>query len=252
MHHRHSFTAEHPVDYGRLVRALLVLVATLLPACGGLTTSPDAGAWYEAELSPCRIGGDAPRSVDDVIARLNALPRPVTVPCFTASLPRPVGLLATTSRFSAQPAGSNETPRLFLITDSLVLSVVADGPGKDLLELGELVGGGRSLKAELKFPFDGPVSREEAYSHLEFSPSTTSCGLCHTAEQPHPAHRFARTSVALRAPARTVLPLEGTRRLAQTCDVTSTRDRCLRWMSVFGFGEVSAASFPADFGDFIR
>lgn len=240
------------MEYRVAVRFVTGLVSALLCACGTMPAGTDAGLWYGAELDPCRIGGDAPQSVDDVIARVNALPRPVSVACFTASLPRPLGVVATTSRFSAQPAGSNDTPRLFLFTDTLVLSVVADGPGRELLELGELVGGGRSLKAELKFPVEGAVSREDVYTHLEFSPSSTSCGLCHTAEQPHPAHRLARTSVALRAPARTVLSFEATRRLAQTCDERETRDRCLRWMSVFGFGELRPAGFPADFGDFIK
>lgn len=231
-----------------------VLFAVLLVACGPAPAPavPDAGRWFDAELGPCAPGGEAPHSVDDVIARLNALPRPVSVACFVASLPRPVSVVGTTSRFSAQPAGGPEDPRLFLFTAGTLMSVVPGGEGKDLLEVGEFVTTSRTLKAEFKLPLDHEVTRDDAYAHLDYAPTVSSCGLCHAQEEPHPAHRVARVSVALRPPARSLVPLERLRALAAACDVDTERDRCLRWQAVFGFGEVVGNTFPSSFTDFIR
>jgi hypothetical protein len=236
-----------------VVRALAVLVVLPGLACSPPPVSaPDAGNWYDEALAPCRIGGAAPQTVDDVIARLNALPKPVTVPCFTASLPRPLPVVATTSRFSAQPAGGPEDPRLFLFLGGVIASVVTAGDAKDLLELGELVTSSRTLKAELKFPLTKPVSRDDAYAHLDYVPASTTCGLCHSQEERHPAHDLARVSLALRPPARTLMPLSTARALAAACDRETQRERCLAWASVFGFGEVVEGAFPSSFGDFIK
>ncbi|MBL8936859.1 MAG: hypothetical protein JNM69_20030 [Archangium sp.] len=230
-----------------------LIITFLLAGCGPpVTTVPDAGQWFDDDFAGCRIGGTAPQSVDDVIARINALPMPVSVACFTASLPRPLSLVATSSRFSAQPAGSAEDPRLFLFTGNAVLSIVTGGDGKDLLEVGELVTPSRTLKAEFKFPVTSPITREAGYAHLDYIPSSTTCGLCHSGEQPHPAHPMARVSLALRPPARTSVTLESARRFASSCDRETQRDRCLRWASVFGFGAVADGAFPPEFGDFIK
>ncbi len=231
----------------------LLIISFVLVGCGPpVTTVPDAGQWFDADFTGCRIGGAAPQSVDDVIARINALPMPVSVACFTASLPRPLSLVPTSSRFSAQPAGGAEDPRLFLFTSGAILSIVTAGDGKDLLEVGELVTPSRTLKAEFKFPVTAPITREAAYAHLAYIPSSTTCGLCHSGEQAHPAHPMARVSLALRPPARTSVSLQSARRFATECDRENQRDRCLRWASVFGFGEVVDGAFPPEFGDFIK
>jgi hypothetical protein len=133
-----------------------------------------------------------------------------------------------------------------------VLAVVTGGDGKDLLELGELVTESRTLKAEYKFPFTGPTSREDGYQHLDYIPSSTTCGLCHQNEERHPAHPMARVSLALRPPKHTVVKLADVRAWAAACDREATRDRCLRFESVFGFGEVAEGVFPDAFGDFIK
>lgn len=215
--------------------------------------TPDAGQWFDAELAPCvAIGGAMPETVDDVIARINQLPRPATVACFTASLPRPLTVGPTSSRFSAQPAGGPEDPRLFLFTEKIFISIVPGGDAMRLLEVGEMVSPNRSLKAEFKFPFDKTVTRDDGYQHLDFAPAATSCGLCHGMEEVHPAHPLARTSVSFRPPARTLVSLAKAKTFADACDREQNRERCLIWASVFGFGEVTEGTFPTTFNDFIR
>lgn len=205
----------------------------------------------ETEFDACRIAGAAPRTVDETIARINRLPRPVSIACFTASLPRPLSLTGTTSRFSAQPAGPND-PRLFLFTDGAILSIVTGGDGKDLLEIGELVEPTRTLKAELRFPIEHEVTRDDAYAHLEFSSALTSCGLCHAAEAPSSQHAFARVSDALKPSARTLVPLQTLKNFAATCDRTTGADRCSRLDAIYELGEVKTATFPAAFTDFTK
>ncbi|MBL8921386.1 MAG: hypothetical protein JNJ54_21180 [Myxococcaceae bacterium] len=234
--------------------AVVTFSVALASACGppAPPVTPDAGQWFDEALAPCRIGGAAPQTVDDVIARINLLPMPMTVPCFTASLPRPLPVVTTTSRFSAQPAGGPEDPRVFLFLGGVIASVVTSGDGSTLLELGELVTSSRTLKAELKFPVTRPVTRDDAYAHLDYVPASTTCGLCHSGEERHPAHALARVSLALRPPARTVMPLSRARALSEACDPTAQRERCLAFASVFGFGEVVEGVFPSSFGDFIK
>ncbi len=237
------------------VNARLICISLALVGCGPPTpmVTPDAGQWFDAELGPCAaVGGAMPQTVDEVITRINLLPRPASVACFTASLPRPLVIGPTSSRFSAQPAGGPEDPRLFIFTDKIFLSVVPAGDGSDLLEVGEMVAPNRSLKAEFKFPVDKVVTRDDCYQHLDFAPAATSCGLCHGNEERHPAHPLARTSVSFRPPARTLVTLAKAKAFADACDRAQQPKRCLNWASVFGFGETKEGTFPTEFNDFIR
>jgi hypothetical protein len=229
---------------------LVTLVACAPPP--PVPSPPDAGPWFASELSPCARQGPQLRTVDDVIARLQALPQPVSVACFTASLPRPLAVVGTTSRFSAQPAGGPLDPRLFLFSEGLILSLVTEGDGKDLLEVGELITPTRTLKAEFKFPLTGSITRDDAYAHLDYGPTVSSCGLCHAQEERHDAHPVARVSLALKPPPRSLVSLDRLREFAAACDVETQRERCLRWQGLFGFGDVRQGAFPAEFADFIR
>jgi hypothetical protein len=230
----------------------MVVVTMVACAPPPAPSPPDAGPWFMSELGQC-VGTSAPlRTVDDIVARLNTLPKPVSVACFTASLSRPLAVVGTSSRFSAQPAGGPLDPRLFLFSDGLILSIVTDGDGKDLLEVGELITPTRTLKAEFKFPLSGTVTRDDAYAHLDFVPTESSCGLCHAQEERHDAHPLARVSLALKPNARSLVPLSRLRQFAADCDAETQRDRCLRWEALFAFGDVTAGAFPAEFADFIR
>src|SRR6187551_2246457 len=85
---------------------------------------------------PSGISG-APQTIEDVTALINALAAEhdgkVELPCFVASLDRPLGATASAGYFSAQPAHGARSPRVFLWSGALVLSVVPEGIGKDLL-----------------------------------------------------------------------------------------------------------------------
>src|SRR5690349_18615452 len=95
-----------------------------LPTEGSVSavdTAADAGIDDE-QVDPnapscAAVGGAPPQTIEEVTERLNALPAPASLPCFVASLPRPLKVVATNSRFSVQPADGPNSPRIFILTD---------------------------------------------------------------------------------------------------------------------------------------
>ena len=175
-------------------RALLVaLLLTVALGCGpgpsnqGPDAAGDVGPPPFDTLAGC-VGRAAttPRTIDEAIAIINTLPRPVSIARFIASLPRPLNLVATSSSLSAQPAHGRRSPRIFLMTSQLVISIVPAGPGVDLLEFGEWVEGTRTLKAEIEFPVTELLPPDAGYTRVRRGEMLTSCGLCHRGEVEHP------------------------------------------------------------------
>ncbi len=212
------------------MRVRVALLAGL-GACSGETPTrePPQG---------CSGWGD-PQSIDEVVARLDELPER-TIPCMVRSLDRPVELMAVASVFSAQ-SGTWYSPRFFLFTDNLVLSVVPEGPGAHLLELGEWVQPGRStLKGEIVFPLeDGPA---DPYGHLGYGEGTT-CGHCHPNEEPTEVE-LAMVSDAIPPSLGSRVPLDDVWEQTQLCDDAVEADRCEILRAVMGKNDVTDAVFP--------
>ena len=186
----------------------------------------------------CTGWGD-PQSIDEVVARLDDLPER-SIPCVVQSLDRPVDVMAVASVFSAQP-GTWYSPRLFLFTDGLVLSVVPEGVGANLLELGEWVEVGRtSLKGELVFPLEeGPA---DPFGHLAYGDGTT-CGQCHINEQPTDVE-LAFVSEAIPPTLGSRVPLDDVWEQTQRCDDATEPERCAILRAVMGTNDVTDAVFP--------
>lgn len=125
------------------------------------------------------------------------MPKPVTLPCFIQSLPRPLPVYTTLGGVSAQPGLGSARPRIFIFIDLMILSVVPgeafetlpDGtpkvPNEDnfnRLELSYATQGVSSIKGELRFPVTHTLPDNAPYDHLEYFPGHSSCGLCHRAE----------------------------------------------------------------------
>jgi hypothetical protein len=184
------------------------------------------------------------KTIGEVVQRLNALPHPAGVACLVASLKRPLDLVATTSTFSAQPAGSAKSPRLFLLSPELVVSVVGDGPGAKLLELGEYVTPTRTVKGELELPVTAPLAADAALIKVEQSNSTTTCGVCHRNEEKHPTIPHAYSSVAFRPNPGQEVPLATVVAEHQRCiDTAEMSDRCDLYHALFDFGPVRQGAF---------
>ncbi len=171
---------------------------------------------------------NAPRSIAQAVELLNALPRPVTLPCFLESLARPLSLHAANSEFSAQPAVGAQSPRIFLFLDPLIFSVVPAGPGAELVEFGEQRSATTSLKAELLFPIRERLDAEAPYRRLEFAASATACGICHQGEKPATdvGLPLAVISPALRPLPNQHVPLAKLLAELESCDPGQDPARC--------------------------
>lgn len=232
----------------------------LLVSCGPRIPDADGDAGAGADAGPppkprCLPSADAsglPRSIDAAVALINGLPRPTSIACFVQSLERPLRLYATEGIVSAQPADGRRSPRIFLFSGPLILSIVPSGGGASVLEFGELRDPLHSIKAELPFPVLSPVSPEAPYAHVIRSESGTNCGLCHAQEEvaftvgTSPAY----ASVALRPHPRERVPLHEVRREALSCDPVAEPDRCAILDAIFGFGEVLSHDFPLEMPTF--
>jgi len=251
--------------FGRAAGALCYLLCAACDEASGsvegarepaVSASTDGGPRHDAalktdmddSLAACAaMGGQAPRTIADVVARVNALPPPATVACLIASLPRPLSLVASTSPSSLQPAGGPQRPRIFVMSDTLTLSVVAGGEAEHLVEFGQWVSPVRTLKGELAFPFERPLADDAPYKHLlEQEGATTACRLCHTGESAHETIPNAFVSEALRVATYYELPIDRLRSVRDSCGGPSGDDasaRCAILRALFDHGEVRQGAF---------
>jgi hypothetical protein len=207
----------------------------------------DTEEWEVVRRCRAPDGLGRPATIDDVVTLVNALPLPVTLPCFVEALDRPLGLTASTSPFSAQPTDSFEDPRLFLLDDTLAMTIVTTGEASALLELGGYTEPGRSTKAELEFPVTHRLPRSAPYERTILG-AGTSCALCHADE------RFAGDVEGVATYTTETLAPERAREIsvafveqhARACADADPTERCALLEAVFAHGEVHERGFPAE------
>jgi hypothetical protein len=200
------------------------------------------------------IAPRTPRSVADVVAMLNAMPKPVTLSCFLETLDRPIALQATTSVLSAQPAVGKRSPRLFLFFDPLIVSVVPAGTGRHLLELGERRSDTHSLKAELEFPITEEVQPDAPFARLRYDDRLSTCDFCHADSSPAEelGIPYAFVSQALRPVLRERVAIESLMAEAKACDKATEAERCEMLNALFREDSPpSEAEFPATYRTFV-
>jgi hypothetical protein len=195
----------------------------------------------------------SPRTTDESVQLLNALPKPTSVACFVESLQRPLFAYATSSIFSAQPALSAQSPRVFLKLGELWISIVMDGDSSYLLEFGDLIAGEqpRSIKGELLLPLRDVIPASAPYERVLFNQGT-SCGLCHFSETRAVSSSGidAFVSIAFRPRVETRVSVDTLRAHEQACDVRLEPHRCEMLSALFGGGEVVETPFPDSMATF--
>lgn len=222
------------------------VAALFLLAC---EAAPPAHQASDALTSCAKFSG-ALHSIGDAVARLNALPLPVETPCFIATLPRPLAIVATTGITSAQPANGKENPRIFLMLDGVSIGVVPSGDGAKLLEFGEWVTATRTLKGELSVPVVAPLAADAPFKHVLFSQPATTCALCHRGEAPHDSIPGAYVSVAYRPEPRTLI--SATALAAEHAACVDDSPRCDFFHALFDFGEVTQGAFAPEVETFVQ
>jgi hypothetical protein len=271
MAHVHAKLGSRVAQFALRAGATVLLVA----ACGDTNGGTEGAAGSAAPIAGASAGAGGhagmtamprdsacqepfaprtPRSVADVVEMLNAMPKPVTLPCFLESLERPFSLQATTSVLSAQPAVGKRSPRMFLFFDPLVASVVPDGTGRHLLELGERRSETHSLKAELEFPITEEVAPEAPFARLRYDDRLSTCDFCHANSEPaeEPVFPYAFVSQALKPVLRERVKVEALMAEARACDKAVEAERCEMLNVLFREDDPpSEAEFPATYRTFV-
>lgn len=242
---------------GRLLRGAWPLWLAMALACGaddrpGELDDPEATEQTDLPwplprtcVPPPGLGDAA--TIEDLVALVNALPKPTSLSCVLESLERPLAVYASTSTAGAQPASGPENPRIFLFRGELVMSVVLEGETAATLELAQAIGERRSIKAELVFPVDEALPPSAPYDQVALG-AGTSCGLCHSAETRVGSIEFADAwaSDAFQDDPEQALPLSFLRQLAIDCDHEVEPGRCEMLDAIFGHGEVVPGDLARD------
>lgn len=229
---------------------LVVATAVLAGACADDVAQSDVDA-PQRERTACVVpdGHDgSPETFEELVALIDALPRPVTIPCLLDVLDRPLLVETSANTFSAQPAGGRENPRIFIFRGEMVISVVPDGGAQNLLELSLRRSPTRSVKGELLFPIEGEIAAAAPYDQVLYSgDQRTKCFACRANEARDPTVSHATAFVSdIVAPHQLdrveVAALEAEHR---ACDPAEEADRCAMLEALFGHGEVRHQSFDA-------
>jgi hypothetical protein len=253
------------------MRTLLALAFGFLAACDASSTEPgpppapsaapsavptvtpppkdagakDAGPHAASDaLQKCAQSKGELSSIADAVKRLSALAPNGDGPCFVATLPRPLAVVATLGTTSAQPAGGRGAPRLLLMLPKIVISVVPAGDGSKVIELGEWVGTTRTIKGELALPVTAPLAADAPFTKVLDGADQTTCAKCHRQEERHPTIPKAFLSLAFKPEPGTFVTLEELEELHTLC--TRADDpgaRCTMIHALFDFGEITEGSF---------
>jgi len=235
-----------PKKKHRLGYALALIASTLLHGCGG------GGSDKPLADTQCSApAGFGISDVQSVVDWLNAMPKPVTLPCFIASLPRPLNLQPAFSEFSAQSSPDLHNPRVFLFFDKLILTVAIDQDFAEaphpLLEMSYLLDEQNLIttKAELKFPILDSLLPATPYTGLSFNDRISQCSFCHPDESV-----FSRLNdipiyqSAMLKPTHP-LPINQLYQERSTCGADENLHRCAMLSSIVDHGELILSQFPA-------
>jgi hypothetical protein len=223
-----------------------------LLGCGSpSTTNEDHESPGGGLPGACRSpkGTPNPSRISDVVDSLNELEKPADLPCFLQHLSGPLAIDATVSVLSLQAAIGRRSPRIFILLDPLILSVVPEGKGRDLLELSERRGAARSVKAEITFPVTGEVTHEAPFEHALLSSELTSCAFCHGEETLATDITFTRAfeSQAFRPSPSNRVGIDELRSEFLACDAALEPYRCAMLSALFNREGLSARELPASF-----
>jgi hypothetical protein len=232
--------------------ALVGVAALLMLHCSGedattTTAQPEPGGAANQETA----GG--PRTIYEVLDRINELPHPVQLTEFLESLPRPLAVNANFNAQSAQPALGKRSPRIFIIVERAFSMSLVPGAAAATLEFGERDASGlRSVKGEVHFPVEAPLAPEDAFVRLAPDASTgltldqgTLCGSCHNNEAPAPDYPFrgAFSSEILKPTPFFAVDVAAMRQEHDACDAAAEPERCSVFQAIFDHGDVVQAPF---------
>lgn len=187
-----------------------------------------------------------PQTIDQAVALINSLPKPLTLQCFLAALAKPLSVLAVDNPFSAQPSMGPQSPRIFLLQPNFVFSVVPAGTASNLLEMSEFVTSSTSVKAEIEFPVTATVAPAAPYQRILSGSGGTNCGICHAPESPAQGSFAgpAFVSVVLQPDSFHRVSVAQLQQFSLSCDTVSDAYRCGILKTIFIDGRAQAGVQP--------
>lgn len=241
-----------PSSGGQVPTAMTGAQAGAAPAAPTNPPALPVGRTRAAECTAPSGVSNSPGTIVEALSLINALPKPLTLPCFLQALARPLAISGTNSVISLQPADGARSPRIFVFARAMVMSVVPSGSGASLLEFGETRPNYRSLKAEIPFPVRDQLPLSAAFDHLMFNEQFTTCAVCHADEMEESSASGLRhfVSRALRPMAQDKVPVA---RLAQElaiCDAAREPERCALLDGLLGWGTVTDGEFDQNIATF--
>ncbi len=230
----------------RAVTALVLCAAATLACDPPRVASTAFGAVDVRRCKPAEGTTGRPQTIAEAVELINGLPSPVTSACVLEALQRPLQLEVSKSPNSAQPAVGERSPRVFIFSgDKLVITAATAGEGQNLIEFGETVAPGRSVKAELEFPLETPFEESLAYTRIRNPEhdNITTCFVCHDDEVDEAGFPGGRSSMALRPHDRTILPLSDLQTEYAGCDAADEPARCMMLGALVAWGPVEHRAF---------
>lgn len=184
-----------------------------------------------------------PTTFEDAVILMNTLPRPTTLACFIEALSRPLEVYMTESDQSLQPSPGPESPRIFIVNEPLVMSIVPAGTAAVTLELGLRTQPRRSIKTEIVFPLTRDVTFDTFFDEV-LNGTVTRCSACHTSETKvfDPKLNIDVFESDIYEPFSVYdVDLETVRSARAACDAAAEPDRCALLGALFDHGEVLPA-----------
>ncbi|MCB0412235.1 MAG: hypothetical protein KDD22_06895 [Bdellovibrionales bacterium] len=142
-------------------------------------------------------------------------------------------------------------PRIFIKIENLIISVVPDGPGAQLVEFSELRSDSTSIKGEIKFPIETDIPNSEAFDRI-LDRSGTSCRFCHSPEVQDSSITVGQAflSKAFRPRDGTYVSPETLEQIWKLCDPEDEPHRCEILDGLFGQAQVRPFDFPSQMPTF--
>lgn len=228
----------------------LVIVSTIVMTAFINCGAPKSIVSGESALSSntnCAIAPSQyrnPKTIDDVTKLVNALPKPVYIPCLIENLPRPLKIFSVESTFSGQPSVDSDNPRIFILLGNLSMSVTPKGIGSQHIEFGQKVSSSESVKAELQFPVISDTDLSVPYSSVR-SGSGTSCSACHSGERAISGFSGdAFASNVMRPDLFRQQSASKMRSVTSNCNDKLDQFRCELLRSIFFTGQAQDSNFP--------
>jgi hypothetical protein len=185
-----------------------------------------------------------PTTLQEAVILMNTLPRPTTLACFLEALERPLQVFMTSSNQSLQPSPGPESPRIFVVNEPLVMSIVPVGSASVTLELGYRTQPRRSIKTEIVFPLTRDVTFDTFFDEV-LNGAVTRCSACHTSEVKvfDPALNIEVFESDIYEPFSPVydVDVETVRAARAACDETVEPERCAILGGLFDHGDVVPA-----------